>query len=390
VIGTLDIGGAETQLVEMVLQLDRRFAPSVCCLASSGPLAQRLEEAGIRVTTIGLRGVRHGKWRRFLPAIVRLPIDLARFAVCVIAHRPLIVHGVLLHAYVLGALTGRLTGVPVIVAGRRSLSIFKNGRRFLKLSERIANRWTDLIIANSEAVRRDAIETEQLPPDKITVIHNGLDLQQYGRAPDRVLNALRRDLRLGAGPVVIVVANFIAYKGHEYFLRAWATVHRQLPEATALLVGDGPVRAAREAEARELGIDASLRFLGIRRDVPDLLAVADLLVHPSLQEGFSNALIEAMAAARPVVATDVGGNPEAVLDGETGRLVPARDADALAAAMLEILQRPDRGATLGHAGRHRACDRFQRSHMVPRYEAIYDELLARRAGDAHVRYQRAR
>ena len=141
---------------------------------------------------------------------------------CVNAHKPHIIHGVLLHAYVLGALAGRLTGVPVIVASRRSLSIFKQGRRFWRLSERIANRWTDLIVANSEAVRRDAIETERLPPDKVVVIYNGLDVQQYGRTPDHTLRALRQELRLGAGPVVIVVANFIDYKGHEYLLRAWA------------------------------------------------------------------------------------------------------------------------------------------------------------------------
>jgi glycosyltransferase involved in cell wall biosynthesis len=387
VIGTLEIGGAETQLVEMVLHLHRRFAPAVCCLASSGPLAQRLEDAGIRVTTIGLRGARHGTWRRFLPALLRLPIDLVRFAVCVNAHKPLIVHGVLLHAYVLGALIGRLTGVPIIVASRRSLSLFKKDRRLLTTSERIANRWTDLIIANSDAVRRDAIESEQLAPDKIRVIYNGLDLTRYAQPPD---DALRRDLRLGPGPVVIVVANFIGYKGHEYFLRAWAEVLRTIPDATALLVGDGAVRADREADARALGIDASLRFLGTRRDVPALLAIADLLVHPSLQEGFCNALIEAMAAARPVVATDVGGNREAVVDGHTGLLVPPRDPGALAAATLDILRRADRGAAMGQAGRRRACEHFQRSRMVPQYEAIYDALIAQHAGDAHVRYQRAR
>ncbi len=389
VIGTLDIGGAETQLVEMVRELDPRFDPAVCCLTSSGPLAQRLEDAGIPVTTMGFRGPKRGYWR-FLPSIAKVPFDLVRFALCVRAHRPLIVHGVLLHAYVLGAFAGRLTGVPVIVASRRSLSLFKQGRPILQWSERLANRWTDLIVANSEAVRRDAIETEHLPPDKVVVIHNGLDIERYMRTPDAEIDALRRDLRLGAGPVVIVLANLIAYKGHEYFLRAWADVCRRWPDATALIVGDGVVRAAREADARELGIAANVRFLGTRRDVPALLAVADLLVHPSLQEGFCNALIEAMAAGKPVVATDVGGNREAVVHGETGLIVAARDAQALAAAMLDVLARPDRGAALGRAGRRRAVERFQRSHMVPQYEALYDDLLARHPSHAHVRYQRAR
>jgi glycosyltransferase involved in cell wall biosynthesis len=149
------------------------------------------------------------------------------------------------------------------------------------------------------------------------------------------------------------------------------------------------MRAEREADARALGIETRVRFLGVRRDVPALLAAADLLVHPSLEEGFCNALLEAMAASRPVVATDVGGNREAVIDGETGLLVPPSDAARLAAAILTVLQQPDRGAAWGRAGRRRVVDRFQRSRMLPEYEALYDDLLAQALGD-HVRHQRAR
>jgi glycosyltransferase involved in cell wall biosynthesis len=279
--------------------------------------------------------------------------------------------------------------VPVVVASRRSLSHFKRGKPFMRLAERFANRWTDRVVANSEAVRQDAITTEHLPPAKVTVIYNGLDLAAYDGVPDATVRALREDLALGTGPVVIVVANLIGYKGHEFFLQAWADVCRVHPDAVALLAGDGPIRAEREADARRLGIEGRVRFLGVRRDVPALLAVADLLVHPSLEEGFCNALLEAMAAARPVVATDVGGNREAVVDGETGRLVPPADAGRLAAAILAVLAEPDRGAAWGRAGRRRIIDRFQRSRMLPEYEALYDELLARTRGD-HVRHQRAR
>jgi glycosyltransferase involved in cell wall biosynthesis len=389
VIGTLDIGGAETQLVEMVRSLDARFVPTVCCLASSGPLAERLDSAGIPVTTIGLHSPRQGRgWMRFLPAIVRLPIDIVRFILHVRAVRPDILHGVLMHAYVLGAFAARLTGVPVVVASRRSLSLFKKDKPIMRFAERFANRLTDRVVANSEAVRQDAIETEHLPPEKVDVIYNGVDLAMYDAVTPERVAALREDLRLGSGPVVIVVANLIAYKGHEYFMRAWAKVCGVFPDAVALLVGDGPVRAAREADARGLGIEANVRFLGVRRDVPALLAASDLLVHPSLQEGFCNALLEGMAASLPVVATDVGGNREAVLEGETGLIVPPGDVDRLAAATLAVLEQPDRGAAWGAAGRRRVVERFQRSRMLPEYEALYDELLAR-VGQADVRYQRA-
>jgi glycosyltransferase involved in cell wall biosynthesis len=336
--------------------------------------------------TVGMfRPRKHRRWLWFLPSIALLQLDILRFVRVVRRERPAIIHGFLLHAYVFGAIAGGLTGVPVIVASRRSLSRFKTP--FMRLSERVGNWFTDYIVANSEAVRQDAIRTERLSPERIGVIHNGLDLAVYDGIPAGTIRALRDELGLGAGPVAIVVANLHWYKGHEYFLQAWADVCRAHPDAVALLVGDGPVRAAREADARELGIEANVRFLGTRRDVPALLAVADVLVHPSREEGFCNAVIEAMAAARPVVATAVGGNPEAVVDGETGLLVPPLDAGRLAEAVLTVLGLPDRGKAWGVAGRRRAVEQFQRSWMVQRYEALYDQLLAK-AGYAHVRHQR--
>ena len=385
VIGTLDVGGAETQLVEMARSLDARFEPAVCCLTADGPLRDRLHDAGIPVTTIGLQNPAHGRpWAPPLPAIVRLPIDIVRFVWHVRTMRPAIVHGVLMHAYILGAFAGRLTGVPVVVASRRSLSLFKRDRPILRFVERLMNRWTDRVVANSEAVKRDAVATEGLRPEKVDVIYNGVDLDLY-TGESGGAKAIRAELSLSTGPVVIVVANLIAYKGHEYFLEAWAEVCRTFPDAVALLVGDGPMRAQLEADAHARGIAARVRFLGMRRDVPALLAAADLLAHPSTQEGFCNALIEAMAAARPVVTTDVGGNREAVVDGETGVIVPTRDAGRLAAAIIAVLEQPDRGASWGRAGRRRVAERFQRSRMVPQYEALYDELLAR-SGRGHVRH----
>jgi glycosyltransferase involved in cell wall biosynthesis len=388
VIGTLDVGGAETQLVEMVRALDARFAPSIFCLTRGGPLAQRLAGTGIPVTTLGRSDRRpHRGWRRIRLAVV-LSVDFLRFVRHVHAQRPAILHGVLMHAYVVGAFAARIAGVPVVVASRRSLSYFKREKPLLRFAERFANRCTDCVVANSEAVRLDAITTERLPPEKVRVVYNGLDLDAYDGIDEASVQALRETLGPGAGPVVIVVANLIGYKGHDYFMRAWADVCRVHPEAVALLAGDGPTRAAREADARALGIEGRVRFLGVRRDVPVLLAAADLLVHPSLEEGFCNAILEAMAASRPVVATDVGGNREAVVDGETGRLVPPADAGRLAAAILEVFAMPDRGAAWGRAARQRVVERFQRSRLLKEYETLYDDLLTRTSFD-HVRHQRA-
>jgi len=125
-----------------------------------------------------------------------------------------------------------------------------------------------------------------------------------------------------------------------------------------------------------MGLRESVRFLGTRHDVPELLALMDMVVHPSLQEGFANAVLEAMAAGKPVVATDVGGNPEAVVQGETGLLVPPRDSRALADAIIWMLDHPDEAARFGETGRNRVADHFEISRMVRQYEELYERLVA--------------
>jgi glycosyltransferase involved in cell wall biosynthesis len=176
--------------------------------------------------------------------------------------------------------------------------------------------------------------------------------------------------------VALYVANLLSYKGHEVLLEAMRTIVDRAPGAKLLLAGEGPMRDAIEAKRRALGLDKNVVLLGVRSDVPALLAVADLVVHPSFQEGFSNAILEAMAAAKPVVATAVGGNPEAVVDGETGILVPPHDPVALANAMERLINEPVLAKKMGEAGRQRVIQEFRIEDAVARYAALYERLVA--------------
>jgi glycosyltransferase involved in cell wall biosynthesis len=368
-IGTLDMGGAEGQLVELVTRLDRhRFAPVVCCLSSGGAYAEALAAAGIPVEVIGFRGFRIFRHPHKVAAQMFRLVRAMRRA------QPDVVHGFLFWAYILGAFAAWMARVPVVLSSRRSLGHFKANKPHYLALERLTNRMTDLVIANSEAVRQDAIREERLPAERVMVIHNGLDLDRHGAPPDE---GLRRSLGLERqGPVVGVVANFIHYKGHQFFLDAWAAAVKKFPESVALLVGDGPLRQEFEARVHAMGLGPSVRFLGTHQDVPALVALMDLVVHPSLEEGFSNAILEAMAAGKPVVATAVGGNPEAVIHGKTGLLVPPGDSQALADAMLWLLAHPREAVRFGEAGRLRVAERFEISAMVRQYEAVYERLVA--------------
>jgi L-malate glycosyltransferase len=190
-----------------------------------------------------------------------------------------------------------------------------------------------------------------------------------------------------------VLSRLDRVKGIEYFLEAAAMVARRVPEARFLVVGDatkqvdGDYRKELERRADRLGVGARIRFTGLRSDVPDILAEVAVSVLPSLSEGLSNVLLESMAAGVPVVATTVGGNPEAVEDGVTGLLVPPRDPGALAQAICRFLDSPELASRFGQAGRERVLDRFSLERMVQETESLYLDLLSR-AGhriDPHTR-----
>lgn len=374
VITTLEIGGAETQLVQLLARLDRRrFDPVVCCLGHRGPLVDAIAAQQIPVEVVGFDGfcLRHP---------LRTAAELFRFLRVFRRARPVIVHGFLFWAYVLAAFAARLAGVPLVVASRRSLGFFKADSPGFLRAERVANRLTDVIVANAEAVRADAIRQEGLPPRKIHVIHNGVDLARYQAAPEP---GAREALKIPpAARVVCVVANLIAYKGHRVLLEACAAVKAREPAFHLLLVGDGPCRGELERMAQALGLSGDVQFLGSRTDVPAILSVADVVVLPSLSEGFPNAVLEAMATGKPVIATHVGGVPEMVVEGETGLLVSPGNAEALGAAILKVLQDPERAAAMGRAGRERVREQFSLDRMVGQVQDLYEDILrqARQAG----------
>jgi glycosyltransferase involved in cell wall biosynthesis len=272
---------------------------------------------------------------------------------------------------VFAAPAARIARVPVCVAGRRSLGDYKAHIGGARVVERIATWMTDLLIANAEAVADDVVRTEGVSRSKVRVVYNALSDIAFDLDRPAAL-----DTRL---PVVLCVANLMDYKGHRYLLDAVAELRRRGIECTLALAGDGPERPTLECQAARLSID--VRFLGPRTDIPALLARANLVALPSLTEGMSNAVMEAMAAGRPVVATDVGGTAE-LLTGR-GILVPPADVEALAAGMEILLRDPGAARRLGEAARNWSRLALPLVSMVDHHMDIYSKLLE--AGARHGR-----
>lgn len=361
-IGQLGVGGTEKQVVLLARGLrDRGIDTSVWALFGGTETCHgdALRRDGIRVVDARIHG---RELRRVLPNFARL----GALAVRLHRERPDIVHAFLFEAYVTGAPVARMARVPVFVAGRRSLGNFKEGRPVALAAERLTARFNDLIIANAEAVAQDTKRREWVGDDKVEVVYNGLPEHAFAAVPPAVVET--------ANPVVLCVANLKQYKGHRYLLEAMDRLRQDGHPCTLLLAGEGQERQPLERQAARLRID--VRFLGECQDVRALLARADVVAHPSLEEGMSNAVMEAMAAGRAIVATSVGGTPE-LLAGR-GLLVPAADPAALAGAIGRVLTDRGLAARLGEAARNWSHEYLSAAAMVDRHIQIYSGLLERR------------
>jgi glycosyltransferase involved in cell wall biosynthesis len=359
-IGQLGLGGTEQQVVLLACGLhERGIDISVLVMFEGGPREEALRQAGVPVIYLG--------FRRF-SALSNMPANVAAFLALVRRlrrDRVDVFHAFLFHSYVTAAAAARMARVPVLLAGRRSLGFFKQDRPFLLAVERLATRGTDLLIANAQAVAEDTRAQERVPPEKITVVYNGL--------PDAAFAEIAPATIRASHPVLLCVANLKPYKGHQYLLEAVGQLQDRGTPCTLVLVGDGEERPALERQAERLGID--VRFRGASADTGPLLARADVVVFPSLSEGMSNAVMEAMAAGRPIVATDVGGTPELLRD--RGMLVPPRDPLALAAMIEQLLADPAGAAALGQRARAWSRVHLGLDQMVDQHVRIYSELLGR-------------
>ena len=368
-IHRLAAGGAERQFVERLRAHPPGFAPIVGVLELSGGNLDDFWTLGLGEPLVFPGG----------GSLLR-PNTLAqvrRIAATIRERGVGIVHGSDFATNFLGLLGGRLGGARVVVS-RLDLPHPHPMRRRM---EKLVSASADAVCANAEAMRRLCVAEEGCRPERVVVVRDGIDLARFDRRAAQAPAGPVPDAR----PLVAVVADLWPLKGHRILLDAVARVRRRFPDACFALVGDGPERSALERRAVQLGIGSAVAFLGKRDDVPAILARADAACLPSA-EGVPNAIIEAMAARLPIVATSVGGNPELVEHGVTGHLVPPGDADALAAALIALLRDPAGARAMGARGRARAASQLLIDRMQRGYLDLYQRVLESpvSAGDAPI------
>jgi glycosyltransferase involved in cell wall biosynthesis len=294
-----------------------------------------------------------------------------------------IVHTHTSKAGVLGRIAAKLAGTPIIVHtphGHIFHSYFSPAVTFVyTLLEKFCSAFTDKIIMLTETERQEHIGPKIASPEKFVVIHSGVELEKFSGINIDIQNK-KEELKIGQNlDIVATVGRLVPEKGHCYLIESAKGVIRKNPNTIFLIIGSGPLKDELEAMAQRLGISGQFRFLGLRDDVPEILHTIDLFVFPSLNEGMGRVLVEAMACSKAVVASDVGGIRDVVLNQVTGTLVPPRDTDRLAEAILELLVDKEKRYRMGLEGKKRASGLFDIKTVVAQTDTLYKELQASRA-----------
>lgn len=352
----------------LVTELARRgWQCQLFVLEADGPLKELLSKAEIVVIDGGYSST-SAPWIK----VAQLGRALFRLWLLTIRTRPDVLHAYLPLTNFLGALAGRTAGVPVILTSRRGLGTHQDRNPGWRPFDRISNLCSHYVTVNSRAVADDTVARDGIRPEKLVIIHNGIDMARF-HAAARARDSMRRTLGLEREALgVVVVGNLIPYKGHADLLRALPDVVSGGARVQLFFVGeDRGIGAGLRQLAEELRVAQFVTFLGRRDDVAQILAGMDLCAVASHEEGFSNALLEAMASGLAIVATDVGGNPEALQRGELGILVPPRDPVALAAALRRLVENEDERLELGRRAREVVASKYTVDAMVDGYIALY-------------------
>jgi len=367
-IGSFHEGGSERQAIQLA-RLSREtgdFEVNLACLDASGVL--RVEA-----------GNNFGEIRDFpLTSFCDRNVlaQARRFARFLRERQISVVHTHDFYTNVFGIATAAFARVPVRIASRRETMGWRTAAQ--KVVERRVYGLSHSVIANADAVRNQLI-SEGVSGDKIVTIYNGLDLRRVRPAPDSSRTDVLKGFGLPDGDhqLVTIVANLRhRVKNHAMFLRAARIISQNVPGARFVIAGDGDLIDDLREMAAELDLSDKAFFIGRCKSIGELLAVSSVCVLSSTAEGFSNSILEYMAAARPVVATDVGGASEAVVDGRTGYLVRSDDDDAMAVRIIDLLNHPALAREMGERGRQIVEQKFSCETQVTRTHQLYDRLLS--------------
>lgn len=361
---SMGMGGADQQLLSAAgLLRARGWNARIVALTPLGPMGLQARQHGIPTDSLEM------------PRGVPDPRGVMRLVRLVRSWKPHVLHSHMVHANLMARFLRPLAPVPVLVSTIHSI---QDGGRARTLGFRLSDRLADCTTIVSETAAERYLSAGAVSRARLRVIPNGVDTGRFRPLP-AARAAVRRELGLGGEFTWLAVGRFELAKDYATMLAACAAVVARRPDSVLLLVGRGSLQPEVEQLVASLGLRSHVRFLGVRRDVPELMSASDGYVMSSAWEGMPVVLLEAGAAGMPIVATAVGGNREVVLEGESGYLVPPRNPGALAEAMTRLQELPsEQRRKLGERGRQHIEHRYALPHIIDLWEELYRDLLARK------------
>ena len=359
----MGIGGLERVIFDICRTIDRTmFDISVCCMHFKGEFGEKLERLGIPVHV--LPNTREVDYLSFLKVHKLLKRE-----------KPHILHTHNSHAFIDGTISGILSHVPNVIHTDHARN-FPDKRRIM-YAERICASFASKIVAVSEHTRDNLVHYEGIPREKIEVIYNGISELDFGSKIDETKK--KAELGIDAcAPIIGLGVRLSPQKGISYLLKAVKVLHTEFPNLLLIVAGKGELSNELLNETASLGINDHVRFIGPRMDWNEILQVLDVYVLPSVWEGLPLAVLEAMAARKPIIATSVGGVPSAIIDGQTGLLVPARDVQELAKGIRLLLNDKVLAQRLATTAYERFSEHFSIQTMVRNYQRLYQQLATRK------------
>jgi glycosyltransferase involved in cell wall biosynthesis len=368
-IGSLVLGGSEKQMALLIKHLDQlNFNCHLFVLQPVGPLKNFLTKTNVKIYDGGYLADKSIVEKILL--LIRAQLRLCRVIWKI---RPDIIHAYLPLTNFMGSLAGRILKVPLIITSKRALGTHQDRYRGSRIFDIASFRLSNWVTVNSKAVGSDTIKRDRGNADKMRLIYNGIKLDEFASETFK-RKKIREGLHIGPEKkIIITVANLIPYKGHIDLLKAATRVTQKCSDSLFLLIGeDRGIRNNLVKLAQELKVVSHILFMDRRDDISDLMATSDISVLPSHEEGFSNVVLESMAAGLPVVATRVGGNPEAIIDGITGWLVPPHNPKELANKIVDLLNDPQKARRWGELGKIRLKENFLVEMMVEGHLKLYN------------------
>jgi len=361
IVDNLNYGRMQRVAMNLCLKVDpSQFKMMLCCLEEFGPNAEELREGGVPLFLV----------KKSAGIDYFLPFRLRKLF---LKERVNIIHTHNVNPFFYGVIAAQFTGGIKAVQTDHSRGFFPVSKKEM-MSERVLSWFTNKIVAVSEAVKADLVTYEHIDHKKIEVIYNGIDSSRYNVKVDEAkkrgeLGIEKNDKVIGLG------VRLSEQKGICYLIEALDLIVKSHPDVKLLIIGDGELRIELQRMSEQLGLTDKVIFTGFRTDIPELLKVIDIYVLPSLLEGHPLVLLEAMAAGKPIVATEINGNRETVIHGHTGFLVPPRDTPKLADALCRLLADDTLRHDMGLKGQKRFQERFTLDQTIPKYQRIYETIM---------------